>query len=93
MAAPAGAPRRYPILLQVNVDADPAKSGLHPPADEPALVQSGDWPPSMARLPHARKWQSRTLPLERLFQLTAAGLSEQFPPRRKGRGGDNPFLK
>ena len=20
-------------------------------------------------------------------------LSEQFPPRRKGRGGDNPFLK
>jgi PLP dependent protein len=31
--------RRYPVLLQVNVDADPAKSGLHPPDVEPALAE------------------------------------------------------
>lgn len=35
----AGGARRYPILLQVNVDADPAKSGLHPPDVEPTLAE------------------------------------------------------
>jgi pyridoxal phosphate enzyme (YggS family) len=30
-------PWRYPILLQVNVDADPAKSGFSPEDVEPAL--------------------------------------------------------
>ena len=35
----AGGTRRYPVLLQVNVDADPAKSGLHPPDVEPALAE------------------------------------------------------
>ena len=35
----AGGTRRYSILLQVNVDADPAKSGLHPPDVEPALAE------------------------------------------------------
>lgn len=39
------AARQYPILLQVNVDADPAKSGLHPPQVEPALAE-------VAGLPH-----------------------------------------
>ena len=34
-----GGARQYPILLQVNVDADPAKSGLHPPQVEPALAE------------------------------------------------------
>ena len=38
VAAGAGA-RRYPILLQVNVDAEPAKSGLHPPDLGPALAE------------------------------------------------------
>jgi pyridoxal phosphate enzyme (YggS family) len=38
IAAAAGGARRYPVLLQVNVDADPAKSGLHPPEVEPALT-------------------------------------------------------
>jgi PLP dependent protein len=33
------APEPYPILLQVNVDADPAKSGFHPPDVEPALAE------------------------------------------------------
>jgi PLP dependent protein len=45
VAAGIGAARGYPILLQVNVDADPAKSGLHPPAVEPALAE-------IAALPH-----------------------------------------
>ncbi len=35
----AGGTRRYPVMLQVNVDADPAKSGLHPPDVEPALAE------------------------------------------------------
>jgi PLP dependent protein len=30
---------RYPVLLQVNVDADPAKSGFLPPDVEPALAE------------------------------------------------------
>jgi len=30
-------PRRHPVLLQVNVDADPAKSGFHPDSMEEAL--------------------------------------------------------
>jgi pyridoxal phosphate enzyme (YggS family) len=38
IVAAAGGARRYPVLLQVNVDADPAKSGLHPPDVEPALT-------------------------------------------------------
>jgi PLP dependent protein len=41
----AGGTHRYPVLLQVNVDADPAKSGLHPPDVEPALAE-------VAGLPH-----------------------------------------
>ena len=41
----AGGVRRYPVLLQVNVDADAAKSGLHPPDVAPALAQ-------IAELPH-----------------------------------------
>ncbi len=45
MTAAAGIALAYPILLQVNVDADPAKSGLHPPAVEPALAE-------IAALPH-----------------------------------------
>jgi hypothetical protein len=40
-----GVARQYPILLQVNVDADPAKSGLHLPEVEPALA-------AIAALPH-----------------------------------------
>ena len=35
----AGGTRRYPVLLQVNVDADPSKSGLQPPDVEPALAE------------------------------------------------------
>jgi PLP dependent protein len=45
IVAAAGGARRYPVLLQVNVDADAAKSGLHPPDVEPALAQ-------IATLPH-----------------------------------------
>lgn len=45
IVAAAGGARRYPVLLQVNVDADPAKSGLHPPDVEPALAE-------IAALPH-----------------------------------------
>jgi PLP dependent protein len=30
---------RYPVMLQVNVDADPAKSGFLPPDVEPALAE------------------------------------------------------
>jgi PLP dependent protein len=45
IVAAAGGARRYPVLLQVNVDADPAKSGLHPPDVEPALAR-------IAALPH-----------------------------------------
>jgi pyridoxal phosphate enzyme (YggS family) len=41
----AGGVQRYPVLLQVNVDADPAKAGLHPPEVEPALAE-------IAALPH-----------------------------------------
>jgi pyridoxal phosphate enzyme (YggS family) len=41
-----GAPQ-YPILLQVNVDADPAKSGLLPADVEPALAE-------IAELSHLR---------------------------------------
>ena len=45
IVAAAGGERRYPVLLQVNVDADVAKSGLHPPDVEPALA-------AIAELPH-----------------------------------------
>ena len=45
IVAAAGGARRYPVLLQVNVDADPAKSGLHPPDVEPALAE-------VAAMPH-----------------------------------------
>ena len=45
IVAAAGGARRYPVLLQVNVDADPAKSGLHPPDVEPALAE-------IAAMPH-----------------------------------------
>jgi PLP dependent protein len=45
IVAAAGGARRYPVLLQVNVDADPTKSGLHPPDVEPALAR-------IAELPH-----------------------------------------
>jgi PLP dependent protein len=44
IVAAAGGTRPYPVLLQVNVDADPAKSGFHPPDVEPALAE-------IARLP------------------------------------------
>jgi uncharacterized pyridoxal phosphate-containing UPF0001 family protein len=44
MAAASGA-RRFPVLLQVNVDTDPAKSGLNPPDVEPALAE-------IAAMPH-----------------------------------------
>jgi pyridoxal phosphate enzyme (YggS family) len=45
IVAAAGGARRYAVLLQVNVDADPAKSGFHPPDVEPALAE-------IAALPH-----------------------------------------
>jgi PLP dependent protein len=39
IVAASGGPQQFPILLQVNVDADPAKSGLNPPDVEPALAE------------------------------------------------------
>ena len=45
LMAAAGGARRFPVLLQVNVDTDPAKSGLNPPDVEPALAE-------IAAMPH-----------------------------------------
>ena len=39
IVAASGGERQLSILLQVNVDADPAKSGLNPPDVEPALAE------------------------------------------------------